>query len=408
MCEPFGPVMATILLTWELGGGMGHFVNLRALAGGLVAEGHRVFAALRDVTHPKTVLGTDEVTYLQAPFRTSPPVKPFNPAPTFAHILYNNGFNDDAALAGLCEAWRQLFDYVNPDLVVLDHSPTALVALRGHGSRRALIGTGFFCPPLCYPLPPLVKAAPEFLRRFEDDENVILQRVNRIIATRAGLPVANLGALYADVDENFLTTFAELDNYRSHRADATYWGPVLPLGIGKSPEWPNAPGPRIFAYFNKPFPALDELLRGLATHGMPTIVHLSGLPPDMERRHRCATLRFEREPLDMRKVGESCDLAIFNGNHGSTAAILLAGKPILQIPIHLEQRHNAEAIIRLGAGVRAAPNDAAEILEKIDTSIASHSFAAAAREFAAKYSRFAPAEQACRIVKRTHELAIDL
>jgi UDP:flavonoid glycosyltransferase YjiC (YdhE family) len=37
--------MATILLTWELGAGLGHLVNLLPLARGLLQRGHRVYAA---------------------------------------------------------------------------------------------------------------------------------------------------------------------------------------------------------------------------------------------------------------------------------------------------------------------------------------------------------------------------
>ena len=42
--------MPTVLLAWELGGGLGHFMNLRPLAEGLRRRGHRVVAALRDLS----------------------------------------------------------------------------------------------------------------------------------------------------------------------------------------------------------------------------------------------------------------------------------------------------------------------------------------------------------------------
>ena len=46
--------MATILLTWELGGGLGHLANLGPIAGLLTDRGHRVCAALR---HPSSANG---------------------------------------------------------------------------------------------------------------------------------------------------------------------------------------------------------------------------------------------------------------------------------------------------------------------------------------------------------------
>jgi hypothetical protein len=39
--------MSIILLTWELGGGLGHLVNLLPLARGLSQRGNRVFAAIK-------------------------------------------------------------------------------------------------------------------------------------------------------------------------------------------------------------------------------------------------------------------------------------------------------------------------------------------------------------------------
>ena len=37
-------------MTWELGGGSGHAVNLRPFVSGLEAAGHKVFVAMRDLS----------------------------------------------------------------------------------------------------------------------------------------------------------------------------------------------------------------------------------------------------------------------------------------------------------------------------------------------------------------------
>src|SRR6187551_3967980 len=49
-------IMATVLLTWELGAGSGHLVRLSPIARGLLERGHQVFAAIRDVERAKSVL----------------------------------------------------------------------------------------------------------------------------------------------------------------------------------------------------------------------------------------------------------------------------------------------------------------------------------------------------------------
>jgi hypothetical protein len=44
-----GEFIATILLAWELGGGLAHVINLLPLAQGFSQRGHRVYAALKDI-----------------------------------------------------------------------------------------------------------------------------------------------------------------------------------------------------------------------------------------------------------------------------------------------------------------------------------------------------------------------
>jgi len=134
--------MATILLTWELGGGLGHLMNLRPIAAELVRRGHRVFAALRDLSQAREMLG-DSVVFLQAPFKHQR-MQEIHPCCTFAHILHNVGFCNVDELTTMTGAWRQLFEFVRPDLIVFDHSPTAPLAARGIPARKALIGTNSF------------------------------------------------------------------------------------------------------------------------------------------------------------------------------------------------------------------------------------------------------------------------
>src|SRR5437764_11706080 len=139
--------MATILLTWELGAGLRHLQRLRPLAAELSRRGHRVFAAVRELSRAHSTFRGVDVALLQAPVKLRPPVSEFRPPLTFPHILHNVGFGDDTELAALASAWRNLIEAVRPDVVVCDHSPTALLALRGVPPRRALIGTGFCCVP---------------------------------------------------------------------------------------------------------------------------------------------------------------------------------------------------------------------------------------------------------------------
>jgi hypothetical protein len=321
--------MATILLTWELGGGLGHLVNLFPLAKGLFERGHRVVAALRDLSRAESVFHGIDVKYLQAPAITRPVFQIIEPVRNFAHLLFNNGFCDAAELKIMAQAWRNLYEYVRPDLIVFDHSPTALLAARACGAKKALIGTGFFCPLDEYPLSDLRPWLGNAGERPRQDEDYVLGNANQVLVAWGLKPLKCLAKLYHEVDENFLVTLPEFDHY-GVRYGARYWGAWPNVG-GKKPLWPAGPGKRIYAYL-KPFPALSELLTALNNYGCPTIVYGDGLDVAMLRsQFSSGTILFERERLDLAQVGRECDFAVLNGNHGTTLSLLLAGRPTLQI-----------------------------------------------------------------------------
>jgi hypothetical protein len=374
--------MATVLFTWELGGGLGHLATMAPVVRWLRERGHCVVAALRDLSRARQVLGT-EIDLYQAPVRTRPAGEWIDPPRTFAHILHNSGFNDPAELHALTEAWGNLYRCIRPDLIMFDHSPTALLAARGLSARKALLGPGFFCPPDVYPLPdlrPWMPADPERLRREEDR---VCGNANRVLASLGRPQLERLAHLYRDVEETFLTTFRDLDAY-GPRDKVHYWG-AWPNSEGTSPSWPDVAGKRVFGYL-KAFPALPHLLEALRGAATPTIIYGDGISEDIQQRYACRSLRFEREPLNLTEVGRQCDLAILNGTHGATVAILLAGKPVLELPLYLEQALTSLKVAQLGAGITVSIAEAHRLAPALSTMLGSDAYAAAARCFAQRYA----------------------
>jgi len=395
--------MPTILFAWELGSGLGHAAQIAALANPLAAQGHRVFAALRDLRAGQGLLDPGVIP-LPAPFRLGPPAT--EPTLSFASILRDTAFGDDAALPVLTAAWRNLFKLVKPHLIVFDHAPAALLAARGLGVKRLLLGVGFCVPPSTAPHFPALRAnvTPGQLDALEAP---LLARANAVLAQWRQPPLPHLSALYADADADatLLTTFPEFDCYHHHRNNtARYAGPVNAPG-GKPPDWPDAPGKKVYAYL-KPFPALKPLLAFLKEHRIPSIVCLDPLSPTTREPFACETLRFETARLDLAQVGQTCDLAITYGAHATTVALLRAARPTLHLPHFLEHTLNARAAARTGAALIAKPDDPAAVISQLQTLLDDDTdrYAHAAHRYADRHAQFDPMRQASIVLDRVESV----
>ena len=103
-------------------------------------------------------------------------------------------------------------------------------------------------------------------------------------------------------------------------------------------------------------------------------------------------------------MGEDCDAAILNGGHGATAEMLLAGKPILQLPLALEQRLTADAVARLGAGLKVPAGQPESVRPALEALLTDSHFTAAARSFADRYAPFDPERQCDAMLSRAEAL----
>jgi len=428
--------MAKILYTWEIGGGMGHIGAMLPLALELRARKHEVSFALKDLAHAETMLGKHAFAVWQGPVSQHVPSHLANPA-SYAEILLAFGFINAPTLLGLCRAWQNLFAAVQPDLVIADHSPVALLTARALGIKRAAYGNGFCIPPRVSPMPSLRTWQPADTRRLASSERLALQTANHAIkalaisAESAASPVQPLNALFDLFDnaENFLKTWRELDQYASRSqtppaADAPptrYWGASANLDHGADIDWPNRihqhgdqPLRRVFVYltpgtrdFEKVMAALSALCVSPAT-GVVAIICAPGMPPQMLEKYQSATCLIRAAPIKLAPLLEDCTLAINNANSGTTAAMLLSGVPLLMLPAHLEQYLTAERVVALGAGVLVhpehAPPDYPQLIHRLLNDAA---FTQQAKAFAARYAEFTQARQITAMADRIEEILAD-
>jgi hypothetical protein len=317
-------------------------------------------------------------------------------------LLQQSAFGEFCEFRAQVSAWRTIFDLVRPDLLVCDHSPTALLAARGYSFKRAIVGSGFFCPP---PGPPLPAFAGQSAEETFAHEAKLVDHVNRVLRSFKAPPLEFLGQLYSEIDEIALTTFAELDHF-GPREGTRYWG-AWPSGIGERDgfDWPTGEGPKVYGYL-KPFKALEALLTRLSALRLPTVIVVDGIDAAVQERFASKTMRFLRHPIEASLAAAWCDVAILNATHGMLCAMLLAGKPTLNIPLQLEQRILAMKVVELRAGVAAGAHEPEETLRALEFLLVHRErLAQGAQRFAERYRGFDAKAQVETLVERLEALA---
>jgi UDP:flavonoid glycosyltransferase YjiC (YdhE family) len=372
--------MGRILMTWELGAGRGHLAPLLSLATRLRDAGQQVELAVRDPADARPFLEQAGLRGHASPIPA--PASSSAVLASYPQILKQLGFDNAEALHARMRAWHTLFETARPDLLVCDHSPTALLAARASGLKVIVTGTGFFVPPDVSPLPdlrPWLATDPPLLAA---DEVTVLTAINSALAKFSTPPLGRLAQLFT-TESQALFTLRELDNYAVHR-QADYWGPV-PAGAGAVPDWPTGDGQRIFAYLRH-FDTLPALLASMRDSGQPTLIYMPQQPRDIIRQFEGGNLHFSDQPLDMDTVTQQCDLGVLHAGHGVTTALLLAGKPMLLLPLHLEMLLTAQAVARMGAALVAPERKPAGMQQKLARLLQEPAFGAAARDFAERYA----------------------
>jgi UDP:flavonoid glycosyltransferase YjiC (YdhE family) len=408
-----------VFYAWELGQDLGHLLRFLAPALKLRERGHDVVFAVRDLSNAEATLGHRGFPLMQAPIWIANVAGLPKMTVSYAEIALRYGFISYPGLKALVKAWRELFRYVRPGLVLTDHSPTALLAARSLGIRHAPIGSGFFNPPLTNPLPSMRywdKVPPQ---RIAQPDQMATRVANQVLADMGGTPLRSMADLFR-ADENFLCTFPELDHY-PNREGARYWGPTFEMDQGVEMAWPQGEGRRIFAYIKPRHRDFVRMLEALRDSGHQVLAYAPGIDKDNLEKFRSERLLISREPLKLKSMIEGCDLVICHAGPGTMTVALLAGVPLLLLPTQLEQAMGARRVAGLGAaivvmrgnrpdekaakeGESAKPEPETDYSRLIHDLLSHDKYRKAAGAFAKKYARFSQASQSRDIASRIEQL----
>ncbi len=391
--------MSRILCAWELGGGAGHLNNLKVIGGALRSRGHEVGFALKDLAPASRHFDLSDTTLMQAPVWSRRSRLP--PSLSYPELLNRIGYLNADHLAALLSGWCELLRMVKPDLLIADHSPTALLAARLEGVRRVTVGTGFESPPRGAPMPtiqPWQNALPE---RLAESEAAVLGRINQALSSRGAAPLDAVSDIF-DLDETFLCTLPEFDHYSSARGEAEYWGPLSAPGAGGEIPWPAGDGDRIFVYYRVGYPRFAAMIGQIAALGMPTLVVADDASPSVIQKLSTEKLHIVTTPVDLKAVAETAKVAVCHGGHGSVMNLLLGGCPLMIMPVVVEQALMAYRMNRAGTALvvslqRGKQADYAAPVRRI---LETPEFADRARAMSQNHASLDPARQIERIADR--------
>ena len=375
--------MSHIHLCWELGGGLGHAGRLKMLAQALLARGHRVSMSLRDLMHTHAVLADLDVPKLQAPVWLHKTAG-LPPPASLAEIAFHCGYLQASALRGMVAGWRDLYSVLQPDLVVADYAPTALLAARSMGLRSASVSSGFSSPPPGRALPAFQTAPPE---RLAASEARMLASANEVLAGFGAQPFAQAADIFTG-DLPLLCTWPELDPYE-RRGEAEWRGPSFVAQGGLAPCWPEGEGRKVFAYLKASHAAHGAVLQALVEEGCRVLAYVpeaaAGGPPPLVSDN----VVYADAPVSLVRALSEADLCVCHAGEATLAQSLLAGVPLLMLPAHTEQFLSARRVALSGAGYNAALLTPASNWNAVVRALLDNQgYRAAAQAFAARHSGF--------------------
>ncbi len=336
--------MKTALLIWELGAGMGHAAPLLALARALLegnngsARDVRPVLAFRDPIFARRAARND--SFIIVPVPSAAEVTPIeHHSGSYADLLAMHGFAKAEDLSFMLDAWDDLFSMVDPDLIIADHSPGAVLAASG-AIPVVVTGNGFTVPPSHLPTFPALRhnLPPSQLQTVMLDVINDLQR-RRKRATFDGLPKAFSG------DVRAIFTLPHLDPYESLRNEKLL-GPYEPdLEAVPLPSEPS-----LLYYGSSTSADSQQIVSALLECGVPVTASLFGPNSTAARilEAQGASVHLDLPPLAPQI--KKATLVVSHGGSGITQAALKSGRAQIVMSNHFEALLTGTKLQAAGVG----------------------------------------------------------
>lgn len=341
-----------ILCAWELGASHGHLARLAAIVKQLLAQGHEVTVALKDLAASSQFFAADTCTLLQAPvFQTKLQMR--RDLVSLADVLLLKGYGSRESLWPLWQAWKNLITLSQADLLIADYAPTALLAAHSMNCPKIIIGNGFMLPETGEPLADWrpFKVSDKLPAQ---QENTVLEIINQLLSDDKKLTL--LSELF-HCEKVLINTFPLLDIYKALRKNAVYCTDN-PQAFSKGSAFSLAGKLRISCYLNPAYKKLPQLCAALAGFDAEVKVICPGADARAMAALQSATFSFLTDLTDIETLIYNSDMFIGHGGQGTTTQCLRMGKAMLLLPMQLEQ---------LNVAVILQKNGLAKLIPELDT-----------------------------------------
>lgn len=343
--------MSKIIFSWELGGGNGHISQILPVAKSFKNRGHTVNLLFRAI-HSINLSELDGIPVFQAPVWLAN-VSGLSDSPiSYAEILLRFGYHHEAYLMKLIDVWCNTIRLFNPDLLIVNSSPTATLAAKILNIPLVTIGYGFDTPPPFNPLPSMRPWQQDNNQKLLDIDSRVSKTINAVIKTYGAKPIESLADLF-NSNKNFFLTYPELDHYRNRPINNhnEFIGPIYDMLRGPIVSWPSGPNLKVFVYLHANFRDYELVIRALEKLDYSVIAVIPGLSKLAKEKLQGKHLQIYSDLIQLSSIVDECNMAIGYGGTGFTSAMLLSNIPQLIFPSNLEQFLLAKQVENLGACV---------------------------------------------------------
>ncbi len=300
----------------------------------LRAQGHTVRVVCADITMAHQMPEFKKASIFQAP-RANVRFDEKMPRPiNYSSLLLQHGYDSEENLTPILRAWLHLLATLDADLVMTDHSPTALLAGKLLMTPCVMMGTGYTIPRRSNPvasITPWKHAEGGDNTELFSEDNRLLGVVNQSVKALNfdKVEIKQAQDIYSHATQ-WIMSLPEIDHYgRREESYVVRWSNTARV---QAPVWPQVPGEKIFMYMDARSPHLKLLLEQLGKRGDPVLAVIPNATSKFLQDFAADNIKFEREHVDIKAVTDQCRVFINHCGHNLVYELLMQGIPSILLP----------------------------------------------------------------------------